>query len=257
MRGEASAGSNIGAGECAGLRRPCLVDSSRCVAKPRAPSTLLEQLFDAELRARRLHDELGRAKERELLAAVDPALAAVRTLDDDVAEAHLVCLARLLGERQSPAAVDRLLDVLGAEQAGARLEAGEQLLGLADERFELLAAAVERALARLPEQSPAAVELCYLLAESRQEGTAELVQSLLHHRRADVVAAAIDALLTIGDPAAITALRGLIDDPRPCAIVTSDDEPLEATVGELAQQAIELLSAVQKLAAEPPVSGAS
>ena len=53
----------------------------------------------------------------------------------------------------------------GGESAEARAVAGEELENIAFERFKEVALGIERALARLPKDSPALTELPYLLAE--------------------------------------------------------------------------------------------
>jgi HEAT repeat protein len=205
---------------------------------------LLQQLFDAERRVRQLHRELGRASDADLLEVTERAITAAAAMEADDAEADLVCVARLLGERDGAAIIDALIDVLGSDLPGARVEAGEQLLGVAQDGFEDVVHAVERALKRLPHHDPALTELPYLLAETRQDGAVEPLAAMLEHPHGGVVAAAIDALVTLGDPAAIGWLTPLEQDDRSCVLATDDGEPLRATVGELARQAAELLLAV-------------
>jgi HEAT repeat protein len=212
---------------------------------------LLEQLFDAERRVRQFHRELGRASAADLLELVERAISDAAKLEADDAEANLVCLARLLGERDGAPVVDALIDVLGSDLPGARIEAGEQLLGIAQDAYEDVAHAVGRALKRLPHHDPALTELPYLLAETRHDEAAEPLAAMLRHPHGDVVAAAIDALVTLGDPVAIGWLAPLEQDDRSCVLTTDDDEQVSATVGELARQAVELLSALGRPASPP------
>jgi len=209
----------------------------------------LRQLFDAERQARRLHDELAdrRSERKAVIAAlretVDAVLAEEAKGEEDAAEAvvELVCAARLLGEFEGAEVADALVDVLGSVHPEARSEAGEQLQGLAYDRFKEVALAVERALAR-HEGGHALVELPYLLADVPEGGVVRLLTQFLSHADGDAVAAAVEALVEVGDPAAIPALEKLEGDKR-ISRIGEDEEPDggEVTVGELAEEAIELL----------------
>jgi HEAT repeat protein len=179
------------------------------------------------------------------------AIVAAAELADDVAEARLVCLARLLGEVAGERSVDLLIDVLASEPPGARVEAGEQLLGVALDSFEDLAAGVQRALDRLPPDSPALLELPYLLAETRHDRCGEPLAALLGHPAGDVAAAAIEGLVLVGDPAAIERLAELEEDARRCSVGADEGAPVDATVGEVARQAVELLTTLARTAPSP------
>jgi len=204
----------------------------------------IEELFDAEREARRIHDvlvEAGRARGVDvLLTAVKRSLGDVAELAPHEASMRLVCLARLLGELDGEAVADALIDVLGSEQAEARHEAGEQLQGMAFDRFKEVARSVERALDRLPQGSPALVELPFVLAEVPEPGVAALLARFLRHADADAVAAAIEALVEIGDPAACDALEALCDDER-ISTIADDEAQMEVRLGELAREAVQLL----------------
>ncbi|MCC6528223.1 MAG: hypothetical protein IT373_36590 [Polyangiaceae bacterium] len=206
----------------------------------------LKKLFDAERHARHLHDELASAPRGDVLAAVRAAVTEAtggkgEVLEPDEASLRLVCVARLLGEFEGPEVVDGLIDILASEHPDARSEAGEQLQGLAFDRFREVALGIERALGRLPQDSPALVELPYVLVEVPEGGVLKLLERFLALESADAVAAAIEACVEVGDPAAVRALRPLAEDERKTAIV--DDEGVdEVTIGDLAADAIELLS---------------
>ena len=205
----------------------------------------LGELFEAERRSRRLHDELADSDREPLLVALRSALAeasgaAGTVLEPEEASLRLVCVARLLGELDGPRVVDALVDILACEHAEARGEAGEQLQGLAFERFREVAEGVERALERLPVGSPALVELPYILVEVPEGGVLKLLERFLRHEDADAVAAAIEACVEIGDPVVLPAMRELTDDERTTAIVDEEGGD-EVTLGDLAAEAIELL----------------
>lgn len=211
----------------------------------------LNKLFDAERQARRQHDELAaladeRSQRDVLVAALRDTIRHVMADEaggaEDAAEGvvKLVCVARLLGEFEGAEVADALVDVLDSVQPEARSEAGEQLQGLAYDRFKEVALAVERALASR-EGGHALVELPYLLADIPEGGVVRLLKQFLTHGDGDAVAAAIEALVEVGDPAAIGALEALTEDTRISRIGDEEDDAGDVSVGELATEAIELL----------------
>jgi HEAT repeat protein len=204
----------------------------------------LNALFDAERSVRRLHDELARQPEAALLAALTDAIAgALRESDEEEAGLRLVRLASLLGELEGPGVVDALIDILSSENPEARSRAGEVLEGLAFERFKEVARGVERALKRLPAGSPALPELPYILVEIPEPGVTKLLGQFLRHGDADAVAAAIEALVQVGDPSAARMIEPLVDDMRTVELDEDGSEgSTELTIGELAEEALEILS---------------
>jgi HEAT repeat protein len=201
----------------------------------------LNALFAAEREGRKIHDELAASSHTALYAAITKSIADAKQEEDaEEASLRLVCLARLLGELEGPEVVDALIDVLDADLPEARSEAGEQLQGLAFDRFKEVALGVERALARLGEGSPALVELPYLLHDIPEGGVVKLLGKFLQHADADAVAAAIETLVLLGDPAATKLLLPLQGDKR-VSVIGEDEEQTQVTVGDLAIEAIELL----------------
>jgi HEAT repeat protein len=208
----------------------------------------LSELFDAERSVRRLHDELSSLPPGELLDALGGALAAaLRETNEDEASLRLVRIAALLGEHEGPRVVDALIDVLSSEHPEARKAAGEELEALAYERFKEVAGGVERALKRLPVGSPALPELPYILGEVPEPGVLRLLGQFLAHADADAVAAAIETLAEIGDPAGIKMLSPLLGDDRTVELADDgSDATSEATIGELATEAVELLESFEE-----------
>jgi HEAT repeat protein len=206
-------------------------------------NTNLAKLFDAERAVRRLHDELAALPETDLLDALTVSLAAaLREPNEDEASLRLVRIAALLGEHEGPRVIDALIDVLSSDHVEGRRAAGEELEALAFERFKEVAGGVERALKRLPIGSPALPELPYILAEVPEPGVTKLLGMFLQHADPDAVAAAIEALAELGDPTTIGLLEGLVDDARTVELADDGgDATSEATIGELASEAIELL----------------
>jgi HEAT repeat protein len=217
----------------------------------------LGDLVATEAEVRRIHGSLCRAPRAELLRAVHACVRHAGQPPFVPADLWLFCAARLAGEFDEPEALDALVDVLGGEGDEARVEAGEQLLGLAEARLDAVAAAAKRALERLPVDHPALRELPYVLGEAMHPRVVEMLAPWLRHPNADVVAAAIEALATLGEPAACSLLEPLCGDERRSTVDQGDDERLEATVGELASQAIELLASIATGEDEAPGEGTS
>jgi hypothetical protein len=214
------------------------------MTKTSAAETNLRALFDAERNVRRLHRELTAGDRGAALAAAVGAVGEAKALGEaEEGTLRLVRLAALLGELGGDRAVDALVDVLDADSPEARLAAGEALTELAFDRFKEVALGVERALERLPPTSPALVELPFVLAEVPEPGVGKLLGRFLQHPQADVVAAGIEAAVEYGDPALARLIAPLCGDGR---VVDLDDEQGErdqATLGQLAREACEVLEA--------------
>lgn len=212
-----------------------------------AIETTLGKLFDAERTVRQLHDELAVVPSDQLLDVLTGAIqAAQRNEDEDEAALRLVRIASLLGEQEGPRAVDALIDVLASENPEARQAAGEELEALAYDRFKEVAQGIERALKRLPSGSPALPELPYLIAEVPEPGVTKLLGQFLKHQDADAVAAAIEALVELGDPGGAALIQPLVDDRRTVELEEDGGEGTsEVTLGELAEEALGLLSAYE------------
>jgi HEAT repeat protein len=202
------------------------------VPNRQAIETTLGKLFDAERTVRKLHDDLAGLPADQLLEVLIEAVeAAKREQDEDEATLRLVRISSLLGEHEGPRAVDALIDVLTADH----LEAYE--------RFKEVAQGIERALKRLPVGSPALPELPYIIAEVPEPGVSKLLGLFLKHQDPDAVAAAIEALVEIGDPASASLIQPLVGDKRTVELDEEGaDTTSEVTLGELAEEALELLS---------------
>ncbi|MDP9036867.1 MAG: HEAT repeat domain-containing protein [Myxococcota bacterium] len=211
-------------------------------------AAVLNALFDAERTVRRAHDELVDADPGVMSALLDLLEKETRnaldldTVDEDESSLRLVRMAGLLGELQGARPVDLLVQILGSDEPEARHAAGEALSELAWERFKEVALGVERALERLPEGSPALAELPYLLAEIPEPGVSRLLARFLAHRDPDAVAAAIEALVEIGDPAALSLLQPLANDERKVQLEDEGGTQGDATIAELVAEARALLS---------------
>jgi hypothetical protein len=204
----------------------------------------LEALFDAERAARQAQDALVEADPPEVLPLLERATRealALDEIDEEESSLRLVRIAEVLGEMQGPRVVDLLVDVLGSDEPEARHAAGEALSGLAFDRFKEVALGIERAIERLPADSPAIAELPYLLVEIPEPGVLPLLSRFLAHSSPDAVAAAIEALVEIGDPAALPLLGALADDERQVQLEDDTGTAGEATIGDLVAEARAIL----------------
>jgi HEAT repeat protein len=208
---------------------------------------LISELFDAERNVRRLHAQLVKAEPSEMLDVLATQVREALALDDeDESALRLVRLASALGELEGPRAVDLLIDILGSEEPEARNCAGEALSDLAFDRFKEVALGVERGLERLPNGSPALLELPYLLAEIGEPGVRKLLGRFLRHTDPEAVAAAIEAIVDMGDAGAASLLGPLADDTRRVSLEDEEGEEGSVTLGELAREAVKLLAELDR-----------
>lgn len=202
----------------------------------------LRQLFDAERTVRRIHDELVGSDGPELVQALADAVSAAREEKrEDEATLRLVRVAHVLSELTGDRVVDLLIDVLASEAGEARYAAGEALTELSFDRFKEVALGVERALDRLPPDSPALMEIPFVLAEVPEPGVLKLLARMMTLPNADVVASAIEASTEVGDPALAKPIAKLVDDKRTVTMDDDEGESASVTVGQLALEALDLL----------------
>jgi HEAT repeat protein len=207
----------------------------------------LSSLFDAERKARAHHEAIIAADHVELVKELrDVTKAALVDGASDESSLRLTRVAALLGDLEGPEPVDLLIDILGSDSPEARVYAGDALEGLAFDRFKEVALGIERAVERLPKGSPALTELPFLLAEVGEPGCVKLLGRFLKHADAEAVAAAIEALAELGDPAAIPLLAPLEKDPRQVQLEEEDGEGERVGLGDLAYEAREILEELAK-----------
>lgn len=221
----------------------------------------LDEIFRLERQADELRAQVVTAEAPAALEAFGQALQNARgRAEEDERVLELVSIANLLGHMQGPEVVDLLIDVLATDEAEARHAAGAALLHSAFERFKEVAMGIERALTRLPADSPALSELPYILTEVPEPGVTKLLTRFLEHSEAEVVASALEACIEIGDPAVLRSVRALERDTRQVEIEAEDPEDEEAselvTIGELASEAIDLI-APEEPKAEAGAKGSS
>ncbi len=212
-----------------------------------AISGLIDQLFSAERQVRDAQSKL--ADHPEALVVEQLAKRSTMALGTGGEDEAIVlsCIAEALGQFEGGAKiVDTLISILGSEEPEARFSAGEVLEELVYSRFKDVALGVERALERLPPGNPALAELPYLLAEVPEPGVVKLLGKFLRHSDPEAVAAAVAAAAAAGDPALLPEIDKLLSDGRTVQLDDEEEESTgQVTIGELAAEASELLSAAR------------
>lgn len=203
----------------------------------------LDALFEAD---RKLRDSeaalLAEADTEELARALERAAdQALGTRDDEEAEARLTRIADLCVQVQGPRTADTLLRILNHPSPEVRVAAGEALRDFAYDRYAEVARAIERAFERDLE-GPCLQEVPWILAEIAEPSALPLIARCLKHADVEVVASGIEALVELGDAAAIKLLQPLAGDARVVQL-EEGDASYSTTIGELAAEAIGELEA--------------
>ncbi|MFO0557841.1 MAG: hypothetical protein U0269_38330 [Polyangiales bacterium] len=207
-------------------------------------SKLLSDLIEANKRMLRARDAFfeqgdnkGRAK--AIAAEVDRAMSADPASDAGV---RLMLLADLLVEVPGQESVKSLLRVLGHEDPGVRVSAGEALVEVLSDRWGEASRSVELAIPSMSEE--ALRELPFVIAEVGEPAGGAIIAKLLAHADADVAASAIEALVEMGDATQLDAIKKLVGDKR--ALTAEEQEGEEdvdgGTLGELASDAVDMLT---------------
>ncbi|MBI5517497.1 MAG: HEAT repeat domain-containing protein [Deltaproteobacteria bacterium] len=199
----------------------------------------LADIFDADRKLRAAQEHfLGHGDERGRVEALGRALdAASKAAEEDLdAQDRLVRVAELLTDHPSASACWLLLRLLDHAEPAVRAAAGEGLLEIGQTRYADVARTFEKAIDQ-GSQHTALMELPFLLAELGDAGGVKLCTRLLKHPVADVVAAAVEALASLGDPSSVKDLERLKGDRRK---VSAEDEAdgAELTLGELVSEAL-------------------
>jgi HEAT repeat protein len=218
------------------------------LAQKAAIQTVLAELFEAQRKARKLADEMAAGPVDVVLSVLVDAIGAARgRSQEDERVLELESISQILGQLPGSRAVDMLIDILGSDESAARHAAGLVLEDVAYERFKEVALGIERAIDTLAPDHLALTELPYLLVEIPEPGVLKLVHRFFDHPNEEVVAAAIEASVELGDPASIQKLARLEKDTR---LVELDEEDRDdgpegsVTIGELAKEARLMLETI-------------
>lgn len=211
------------------------------------------QLSVAEVRYRQnnlieLASPESPAHKQALAALREAVVLGLEKEEGDEAVIALLPLVDVLGELEGAAVCDLLIDICGSQDVEVRLAATNALQELAFERFKEVAQAAERACTRLAPSHLALREIPFVFVEITEPGAPRVLQKFLMHKEGEVVAAAIEALVQMGDPSAAAMLRSLTKDARSVQVPESVGVGAgeQVSLGLLAQQAIEILQEFAK-----------
>ena len=198
----------------------------------------LEAIFRADRAADESEARLLATEDRAVLVEVvaDAAQAAIEATDRRDASRRLERISDLCAQVPGPRMADTLLAILNDDNPAVRVAAGEALLDVGYDRYAEVARAVERSLDG-DMRGPAMAELPWIIAEIAEPSASALLVRFLAHPEADVIAAAIETLASIGDPGTLDALVAFQEDTRTVTLDDFEDETT-ATLGELATEAV-------------------
>jgi HEAT repeat protein len=200
---------------------------------------LLLSIFDAERRLRAAENELLGMQSNTVADVLSMATDTALKLEDATeASMRLERLADLCAQVPGPKMADALIRILDHDSPQARVQAAEALRDVGYDRYAELARAIERVLDR-KHDGQAMLELPWVLAEIGEPSALPLIKRFLGHAEGEVVASAIEAVMSLGDPAAIELLQPLTEDAR--EVELDDMEGESATIGDLALEAIAAL----------------
>jgi len=209
------------------------------------PEQHLEAIFRAERELREAEARLLDTRDKNILANLIARATtdALQLNDREEASMRLGRLADLCAQVPGPQMVDTLIAILDDDDETVRVTAGEALLDVGYDRYAEVARGIERVLER-KHTGVSMTELPWILAEIGEPSALVLIKKFLASDDGEVCASALEALVSLGDPAGADALDGLVDDPREVTVDDSDDDDgdgIRTTIGQLAREAIEEL----------------
>ena len=209
------------------------------------PEQHLEAIFRAERELREAEARLLDTRDKNILANLlaRATTDALQLNDREEASMRLGRLADLCAQVPGPQMVDTLIAILDDDDETVRVTAGEALLDVGYDRYAEVARGIERVLER-KHTGVSMTELPWILAEIGEPSALALIKKFLASDDGEICASALEALVSLGDPAGADALDGLVDDPREVTVDDSDDEDgdgIRTTIGQLAREAIEEL----------------
>lgn len=200
---------------------------------------LLTRIFEAERNLRAAETELLDMPQNTVADVLSMATdTALKLLDETEGALRLERLADLCAQVPGPKMADALIRMLDHDAPQVRVQAAEALRDVGFDRYAELARAIDRVLDR-KHDGQSMLELPWVLAEIGEPSALPLIKRFLAHEDGEVVASAIEAVMSLGDPAAIELLQPLTEDEREVELDDAEDE--SATVGDLALEAIAAL----------------
>lgn len=209
--------------------------------------THLTAIFEAERTLRRAEKRLLASPTPEVTELLAAAVTeAAKVAEEDERTLRLERLADLCAQVAGPKMVDALFTILDDESPRVRAVAGEALLDVGYDRYAEVARAIEAAL-NAKRVGHSMGELPWVLAEIGEPSAVPLIGRFLKLDDPNVVASAIEALADLGDPDAIDVIEPFVNDKRQAAVDEFEHET-QATIGDLAKEAIAALTALEELA---------
>lgn len=210
-------------------------------SRPMSLRKHLEAIFEAERSLRESEARLLTEGDEAALSSLlgDAVSEAKRLPDREEAVLRLERLADLCAQVPGSRMVDALLAILDDEEPGVRVAAGEALLDVGYERYAEVARAVERAI-DAGARGLSMAEIPHILAEIGEPSALPLIRRFVTIDDPEIIASAIEALAQLGDSEAVGDLEKLLNDDRTVTFGDFEEETT-ATIGELAQAAIEEL----------------
>lgn len=209
------------------------------------PEQHIEAIFRAERELREAEARLLDTRDKNILANLlaRATADALQLNDREEASLRLGRLADLCAQVPGPQMVDTLIAILDDDDETVRVTAGEALLDVGYDRYAEVARGIERVLER-KHTGVSMTELPWILAEIGEPSALALIKKFLASDDGEICASALEALVSLGDPAGADALENLLDDQREVTVDDSDDEDgdgIRTTIGQLAREAIEEL----------------
>jgi len=158
--------------------------------------------------------------------------------ENDPIEVGAIRAAEMLLGRGTERCIRWLGNGLGHTNPDIRLLSGDALLHLAQDGFERIMPAVEDALEK---GGLRAEEMPFLLTDVDHPDVPRVLERCLDMKTADVVASAIEALAEFGDASCVPSLKRIVGDTRRISVEENDVEKDDYTIGQLAQDAIDML----------------
>ncbi len=202
----------------------------------------IDQIFDLDDKIRILKDEFSgfAANERQqvLVELFEEALR--ETTDTSPVSLRTVRIVELLTDLPGKLCAAPLSLGLGHDNPDIRLLSAEALYQLADDELSQIEPAIAAALEK---SGPFAQEMLAVLVELDDPEVVAVIERFLALEDVETVSLAVEALVEVGEPSAVPSLQTLVEDTRVLSIGEDEnDDTTEWTLGQLAKDAIEMLS---------------
>jgi len=205
---------------------------------------IIREIVALDQKIAELRDRFDDLPVEERAAALE---AAMKSALDEVGEDDPVPLALVRCADLLYGLADRAAQILagGLEHPSTEVRhlCGECLLDLADEGVETVAPAIERALASGGQM---AREMPFILALTEEEAAVPYIERFLELEDPEAVAGAIESLADLESVESAAAIRKLVGDGRTVTLDEDADGDEEWTVGQLAEEALEVLESAEE-----------